>query len=80
MLDVRGHVRRATSSFPVRPVVRKKQNVVVVNMDPVMHDIQAYETSQFGPRMLFNVPLPMNQLRPRDLKENERLLGSAHCV
>jgi hypothetical protein len=30
-------------------------------MDPVMHDIQAYETSlQLGPRVLFNSPLPMN--------------------
>ncbi len=31
-----------------------------MNMDPVMHDIQAYETSQLGPRVLFNTPLPMN--------------------
>ena len=28
-----------------------------MNMDPVMHDIQAYETSQLGPRVLFNTPL-----------------------
>lgn len=49
-------------------MVREKQIVVVVNMEPVMHDIQACETSQLGPRMLFNVPLPMNQLHPRDLQ------------
>ena len=48
-------------------MVREKQDVVVVNMDPVMHDIQAYETSQLGPRVLFNVPLPMNPQHPRDL-------------
>jgi hypothetical protein len=29
-------------------------------MDPVFHDIQAYETSHLGPRVLFNTPLPMN--------------------
>jgi hypothetical protein len=38
-------------------------------MDPVMHDIQAYDTSQLGPRVLFNVPLPMNPQHPRDLKD-----------
>lgn len=55
--------------LPFTTVVREKQDVVVVNMDPVMHDIQAYETSQLGPRVLFNVPLPMNQQHPRDLKD-----------
>jgi hypothetical protein len=54
-------------------VVREKQNMVVVNMDPVMHDIQAYETSQLGPRVRFNVPLPMNPQYPRNLKEKEPL-------
>lgn len=55
--------------IPFTTVVREKQDVVVVNMDPVMHDIQAYETSQLGPRVLFNVPLPMNPQHPRDLKD-----------
>jgi hypothetical protein len=55
--------------IPFTTVVREKQNVVVVNMDPVMHDLQAYETSQLGPRVLFNVPLPMNPQHPRDLKD-----------
>jgi hypothetical protein len=54
---------------PFTTVVREKEDVVVVNMDPVMHDIQAYETSQLGPRVLFNVPLPMNPQHPRDLKD-----------
>lgn len=54
---------------PFTTVVREKQDVVVVNMDPVMHDIQAYETSQLGARVLFNVPLPMNPQHPRDLKD-----------
>ena len=54
---------------PFVTVVRDKHPVEVVNMDPVMHDIQAYETSQLGPRVLFNVPLPMNQQHPRNLKD-----------
>jgi len=46
---------------PFVTVVRNGHAVEVVNMDPVMHDIQAYETSlQLGPRVLFNSPLPMN--------------------
>ncbi|OGX14367.1 MAG: hypothetical protein A3K11_09105, partial [Nitrospirae bacterium RIFCSPLOWO2_12_FULL_63_8] len=46
---------------PFVTVVRDGHAVEVVNMDPVMHDIQAYETSlHLGPRVLFNSPLPMN--------------------
>lgn len=45
---------------PFVTVVRDGGKVTVVNMDPVMHDIQAYETSQLGPRVLFNVPLPIS--------------------
>lgn len=55
--------------LPFTTVVREQRDVVVVNMDPVMHDIQAYETSHLGARVLFNVPLPMNPQHPRDLKD-----------
>ena len=55
--------------LPFTTVVRDDQTVTVVNMDPVMHDIQAYETSHLGPRVLFNVPLPMNLQHPRNLKD-----------
>jgi len=54
---------------PFTTVVRDDQSVTVVNMDPVMHDIQAYETSQLGARVLFNLPLPMNPQHPRNLKD-----------
>jgi len=54
---------------PFTTVVRDNQSVQVVNMDPVMHDIQAYETSHLGARVLFNVPLPMNPQHPRNFKE-----------
>jgi hypothetical protein len=56
--------------LPFVTVVRDQHEVVVVNMDPVMHDIQAYETSQFGPRVLFNTPLPMNPHHRRDVGAN----------
>jgi hypothetical protein len=51
--------------MPFLTVVRDRHDVVVVNMDPVMHDIQAYETSHLGPRVLFNTPLPMNPHHPK---------------
>jgi hypothetical protein len=47
--------------LPFVTVVRDGHAIEVVNMDPVMHDIQAYETSSnLGARVLFNSPLPMN--------------------
>lgn len=51
---------------PFMTVVRDQDKVEIVNMDPVMHDIQAYETSNLGPRVLFNVPLPMNPHHPKE--------------
>jgi len=46
---------------PYITVVRDRHKVEVVNLDPVLHDIQAYETSDLGARVLFNVPLPMSE-------------------
>lgn len=59
---------------PFVTVVRNGHAVEVVNMDPVMHDIQAYETSlHLGPRVLFNSPLPMNAHHKRgDLRATHR--------
>jgi len=45
---------------PFISVVSSKQPLEIINMDPIFHDIQAYETSKIGPRVLFNSPLPMN--------------------
>ncbi len=47
--------------MPFMNLVRDLHDVVVVNMDPAMHDIQAYEMSHLGPRVLFNVPLPISK-------------------
>jgi|CXWL01.1.fsa_nt_gi hypothetical protein len=64
--------------LPFVTVVRDRQDVVVMNMDPVFHDIQAYETSpQLGARVLFNTPLPMNPHHRREVGANthEHLAG-----
>lgn len=51
---------------PFMTIVRNGHAVEVINMDPVMHDIQAYETSiEAGARVLFNTPLVMNHQHNR---------------
>lgn len=66
---------------PFTTVVRSDQSVTVVNMDPVMHDLQGYETSGLGPRVLFNVPLPMNPQHPRNFKDrSEAALYHKHMA
>ncbi|MGE5712078.1 MAG: carboxypeptidase-like regulatory domain-containing protein [Nitrospira sp.] len=63
--------------LPFVTVVRDRDEVVIMNMDPVMHDIQAYETSHLGPRVLFNTPLPMNPHHKRSVsaESHEHLAG-----
>ena len=52
--------------LPFTTVVRSGHGIEVVNMDPVMHDIQAYETSTaMGTRVLFNTPLSFNRRHHR---------------
>jgi hypothetical protein len=50
--------------LPFISLVRDQHDVSVLNMDPAMHDIQAYETSHLGPRVLFNLPLPISPKYP----------------
>jgi hypothetical protein len=52
--------------LPFVNLVRDQHDITVVNMDPAMHDIQAYETSHLGPRVLFNVPLPISKRYPHE--------------
>ena len=63
--------------LPFVTVVQDKADVTIMNMDPVMHDIQAYETSHLGPRVLFNTPLPMNPHHKRKVgaESHEHLAG-----
>ena len=47
--------------IPFVNVLKDRDEIEVLNMDPVEHDIQGYETSRArGARILFNRPLPMN--------------------
>ena len=47
--------------IPFMNVIKDHDEIEVVNMDPVEHDIQGYETArERGARVLFNRPLPMN--------------------
>lgn len=47
--------------LPFINVLKKQDELTVVNMDPIEHDIQGYETArERGARVLFNRPLPMN--------------------
>ena len=49
--------------IPFVNVLKDRDEIEVVNMDPVQHDIQGYETArERGARILFNRPLPMNPL------------------
>ncbi len=51
---------------PFVTIVRDGHAVEVVNMDPVMHNVQGYETSlESGTRVLFNSPLQMNHQHRR---------------
>jgi len=63
--------------LPFVSVVKDRSEVNVVNLDPVFHDIQAYETSYLGPRVLFNTPLPMNPHHKRNVgaDSHEHLAG-----
>jgi len=47
--------------LPFVNVLKDQDEITVINMDPVEHDIQGYETARVrGARILFNRPLPMN--------------------
>lgn len=63
--------------LPFVTVVKDRAEIRVINMDPVFHDVQAYEMSELGPRVIFNTPLPMNPLHQRDVgsESHEHLAG-----
>ncbi len=52
--------------LPFVNLVQDRHDVVVVNKDPALHDVQAYETSKLGPRVLFNIPLPISTRYPNE--------------
>ena len=66
---------------PYITIVRDRHDIEVVNKDPVFHDIQGYETSKFGARVLFNVPLPMSKkLRKAELLAGKKVKNRAGKV
>jgi hypothetical protein len=56
---------------PYVTIVRDQGKIEVVNMDPVEHDIQAFETSELEYwREMFIMPLPMNPSYPPKARED----------
>ncbi len=45
-------------------VVQNPQTIHIVNMDPIIHDIQAYEMAPFGSEIMLHRPLRMNPHHP----------------
>ncbi len=57
-------------------VVRDNSEIRVVNMDPILHDVQLYETAPFGSEVMFHRPLRLNPHHPKDsLQNHEHLPG-----
>ncbi|RMH07071.1 MAG: carboxypeptidase regulatory-like domain-containing protein [Nitrospirae bacterium] len=54
-----------TLSPPVM-VVKPNQPITVVNMDPILHDVQVYEVAPFGSAVMFHRPLRMNPYHPKN--------------
>ena len=48
-------------------VVRDSQPIHIKNMDPIMHDVQLYETAPFGAKVMLHRPLRLNPFHPKDL-------------
>jgi hypothetical protein len=66
---------------PYITIVRDQNNIMVVNKDPVFHDIQGYETSKRGARVLFNTPLPMSKrLKKKDFLDGKMVKKRAGKV
>ena len=48
-------------------VVKDKQPINIVNMDPIIHDVQIYETAPFGTKVMLHRPLRLNPHHPKNL-------------
>ena len=56
--------------------VRNHQEVRIVNMDPILHDIQIYEVAPFGSEVMVHRPLRMNPHHPQtDAGAHDHLPG-----
>jgi len=59
-------------------VVRDPQPIQIKNMDPIIHDVQIYETAPFGAKVMLHRPLRLNPFHPKDLlKDHQHKPGEA---
>ncbi len=59
-------------------VVKNKQPIHVTNMDPIIHDVQMYETAPFGTKVMLHRPLRLNPFHPKNvLKDHQHKPGDA---
>ena len=56
-------------------VVRDLQPIQVVNMDPIVHDVQIYEMAPFGAEIMFHRPLRMNPYHQVKAQSHEHRPG-----
>ena len=47
--------------------VRDQQPLHIVNMDPIIHDVQVYEKAPFGSKVMMHRPLRLNPHHPKNL-------------
>ena len=68
--------RDCTLTPPVM-AVRNQQDLRIVNMDPIIHDIQVYEVAPFESEVMFHRPLRMNPHHPKnDAGAHDHLPGT----
>lgn len=59
-------------------VVRDQQSLHIVNMDPIIHDVQIYETAPFGSKVMLHRPLRLNPFHPKNrIKDHQHNPGEA---
>jgi hypothetical protein len=59
-------------------VVKDQQPLNIVNMDPIIHDVQIYETAPFGTQIMLHRPLQLNPFHPKDrIKDHQHNPGEA---
>lgn len=57
-------------------VVRDQQPIRVVNMDPIIHEVQLYETAPFGSEVMVHRPLRLNPYHPKNhVEDHEHRAG-----
>ena len=67
-------------------VVRDPQPIHIVNMDPIIHDVQIYETAPFGTKVMLHRPLRLNPFHPKNLlsdhqhKPGEAMIDTIHLT